>query len=720
MSEDTNAGRRHFLIGTAVVGAGLVIGLTLAKRRGSGETAGSMNTAGGKTLSPNAWLRVAPDDTVTLAMGKSEMGQGITTGFAVALAEDLDIDPARIVIEFAGVNKAYNHPFLPAQFTGGSNSTATTFETLRQVGATARAMLLAAAAKKWETKVSELRTDNGAVYYGSRKLTYGELADAASGIGVEKPVLKPQSEFKYIGKSQSRVDSKVKVTGRAIFGLDIDVPDMLIAMVARAPVFGATVKSFDDTEARKIPGVVAVKQVPSGVAVLANNSWAAQRGRDALKVDWNLGSMAKFDLAQVRADYRAKVRKPGLIARNDGDAEKALRNAKRSIDVEYELPFLAHATMEPLNCVVHARADGADMWVGTQNHSQDVEKTAEILGLKPEQVTLHVQYLGGGFGRRANTVSDFTVEATHVAKDVGRPVKTMWTREDDMRGGFYRPFSISRVRAAVDADGKPLAWYHSCVSQPVLATSAFAKFAIKPDGQDPTSSEGSANLPYAFPNIRVDAINGVNGVPILWWRSVANSFHGFVVNSAIDELAAVVGKDPLEFRRGMLGKETRHLAVLNRAAEMANWGRPLAAGHFHGLALHESFGSIVAQVAEVSVNGTEVKVHKVHCAVDCGLAVNPNQVEAQIESGIIYGLSAALWGEISFKDGQVEQSNFDDYRVLRMSETPAIEVSIINSGAALGGIGEPGTPPIAPAVCAAIFAATGKRIRKLPIASALA
>ena len=718
MNADTNAGRRHFLIGTAVIGAGLVIGVNVAKRRG----ADTRSSGGGKTLSPNVWLRIAPDDTVTLASGKAEMGQGITTGLAIALAEDLDFDPARIVVEFAGVDKTYYHPFLPAQFTGGSNSTATVHEVLRQVGATARAMLLAAAAKKWDTTVAELRTDNGVVHYGSRKASYGELADAAAAeVLATKPALKTQADFKYIGKSQPRKDSRIKVTGRAKFGLDVDVPDMLVAMVARAPVFGATVRSFDDSEARKIRGVVAVKQVPSGVAVLADNTWAAQRGRDALKVDWMPGSMARFDIAQVRADYRSKIRKPGLIARNDGDALQALRTAgTRSIDVEYELPFLAHATMEPLNCVVHARADGADMWVGTQSHSQDVEQAAQILGLRPEQVKLHVQYLGGGFGRRANTVSDFAVEATHVAKDVGRPVKTMWTREDDMRGGYYRPYSISRVRAALDKDGKPLAWYHNCVSQPVLATAAFAKMVVKPDGSDPSSSEGSANLPYAFPNIRVDSINGVNGVPILWWRSVANSFHGFVVNSAMDELAALAGKDPLEFRRGLLGKAPRHLAVLNRAAGMANWGGPLAAGHFHGLALHESFGSIVAQVAEVSVNGTEVKVHKVHCAVDCGTAVNPDQVEAQMQSGIIYGLSAALWGEITFKDGRVQQSNFDDYRVIRISEAPAIDVSIINSGAALGGIGEPGTPPIAPAVCAAIFAATGKRIRKLPIASALA
>lgn len=715
---DTNAGRRHFLIGTAVVGAGLVIGLNLARKRNQP----AQGAANGRTLSPNAWLRIAPDNTVTLALGKAEMGQGIMTGAAIALAEDLDVNPASIKIEFAGVDKLYYHPFLPAQFTGGSNSTQTIHDVLRTTGAIARTMLLSAAAKHWETTPAELRTDNGVVYFGSRKMSYGQLADAAaSSVDVpEKPALKPASEFKYIGKTHLRLDSLDKITGRAKFGLDVDLPNMLTAMVERAPIFGATVKSFDDSETRKIAGVVDVKQVPSGVAVLANNTWAAKRGRDALKVEWQSGAMAGFSLDQVRADYRARVRKPGPAARNEGDVMAALAAGDaRSIDVEFELPFLAHAPMEPLNCVVHARADGAEVWTGTQNHSQDMENVASILGLKPEQVTLHEQYLGGGFGRRANTKSDFTNEAAHVAKGLDRPVKTVWTREDDIRGGYYRPYSITRVRAAVDAAGRPTAWYYSNVSQPVLLTSAFAAMAVQKDGRDPSSTEGSADIPYEIPNIRVDSINGVNGVPILWWRSVANSFNAFAVNCAIDELAAVAGKDPLEFRRSMLSNKPRFLAVLEKAAAMARWGQPLAAGRFHGIALHESFGSIVAQVAEVSVNGAEVRVHRVHCAVDCGQAINPGQVEAQMQSGIVYGLSAALWGEITFENARVQQSNFDNYRVLRMSETPAIDVSIINSGAPLGGIGEPGTPPIAPAVAGAVFAATGKRIRTLPLSRSL-
>lgn len=714
---DTNAGRRHFLIGTAVVGAGLVIGLNLARNRDQ-PVAGA---AGGKSLSPNAWVRIAPDNTVTLALGKAEMGQGIMTGAAIALAEDLDVNPASIKVEFAGVNKIYNHPFLPAQFTGGSNSTQTTHDVLRRTGAAARAMLLAAAAKRWETTAAELRTDDGLVFFGSRKLSYGELADAAASEPVpEKPVVKEAADFKFIGKTQLRHDTRDKITGSAKFGLDVDLPDMLTAVVARAPVFGAQIKSFDDSEARKIAGVVAVKQVPSGIAVLANNSWAAQRGRDALKIDWDPGAMAGFSIERLRANYRAQVRNPGPTARSDGDVQQAL-NARgaRGIDVEFELPFLAHAPMEPLNCVVHARADRADVWTGTQNHSQDMENIAAILGLKPEQVVLHEQYLGGGFGRRASTKSDFTDEAAHVAKGMDRPVKTMWTREDDIRGGYYRPYSISRVRAAVDADGKPIAWYFSNVSQPVMLTSAFAAMAVQKDGRDPSSSEGAADIPYEIPNIQVDSINGVNGVPILWWRSVANSFNAFAVNCAIDELAALAAKDPVEFRRSMLTNKPRHLAVLERAVDMAAWGKPLADGRFQGVALHECFGSIVAQVAEVSVSGDEVRVHKVHCAVDCGQAINPGQVAAQMESGIVYGLSAALWGEITFENARVQQSNFDNYRVLRMSESPAIEVSIINSGAPLGGVGEPGTPPIAPAVAGAIFAATGKRIRTLPFARTL-
>jgi isoquinoline 1-oxidoreductase beta subunit len=715
---DSNAGRRHFLIGTAVVGTGLVIGLNLANRRDKPAS----GSAGGKSLSPNAWMRIAPDGTVTLALGKAEMGQGIMTGAAIALAEDLDVDPANIKVEFAGVNKIYNHPFLLAQFTGGSNSTQTIHDLLRSSGATARAMLLAAAAKRWQTTPAELRTDNGVVYFGSRKLSYGELADAAaSETAPEKPALKAAADFKYIGRTQRRHDSFDKITGRAKFGLDVDVPDMLTAMVARAPVFGAQVKSFDGSEARKIAGVVEVKQIPTGIAVLASNTWAAQRGRDLVKIDWDLGAMAGFSLDQLRADYRAQVRKPGPAARNEGDVQIALgKPGARVIDVEFELPFLAHAPMEPLNCVVHARADGADVWTGTQNHSQDMENVATILGLKPEQVTLHEQYLGGGFGRRASTTSDFTNEAVHVARGAGRPVKTVWTREDDIRGGYYRPYSISRVRAAVDADGKPTAWYFSNVSQPVLLTSVFAAMAVQKDGRDPSSSEGAADIPYEIPNIRVDSINGINGVPILWWRSVANSFNAFAVNCAVDELAALAAKDPLEFRRGMLTNKPRHLAILERAAAMAGWGKPLAEGRFQGIALHESFGTIVGQVAEVSVSGADVRVHKVYCAADCGLAINPGQVEAQMQSGIVYGLSAALWGEITFENARVQQSNFDDYRVLRISETPAIEVSIIDSGAPLGGVGEPGTPPIAPAVAGAIFAATGKRIRTLPFARALA
>jgi isoquinoline 1-oxidoreductase beta subunit len=712
---DANAERRHFLIGSAVVGAGLILGLQIARRY-------VRPPAGGKSLAPNAFVQIAPDDSITITIGKSEMGQGVHTGLPTILAEELDVDPRRVKVAFAPVAKAFFHPLLPAQFTGGSMSVQTTYQSLRQAGATARSMLLAAAAKHWSVDAAQLRSEDGVVFYGSKRLSYGELADAAAAeIPPEKPVLKDPSSFKYIGKPVARLDSLEKVTGRARFGLDVDLPEMLTAMVARGPVFGAKVRYYDASAALQVPGVAAVKQVPSGVAVLANNTWAARLGRDALRIDWDRSASSSFDSASLSASYRSRLKRRGLLEKESGNLDKALRQSgARVLDAEYEVPFLAHACMEPLNCVVDANSERCEIWAGTQNQSQDAEAAAAVLGLKPEQVIVHTTFLGGGFGRRASTTADWVAEAAHVAKGVGRPVKVVWTREDDMQGGYYRPFSVSRVRAAVTADGSPLAWAHSIVNQPVLASSPFAPFAIRKDGLDPTSLEGSSNMPYEFPNTLFESHNADNPVPILWWRSVGNSITGFVVNAAIDELAALAGSDGLQLRRRLLANKPRHLAVLNKAAEAGGWGRELPSGHHHGIALHESFGSIVAQLAEVSVSDGAVRVHRVTCAVDCGLAINPDLVRAQMESGIIYGLSAALRGEITLKDGVVQQSNFDDYPVLRMSESPAIDTHIVNSDGPLGGIGEPGTPPIASAVCAAVYAATGKRIRRLPIEKALA
>jgi isoquinoline 1-oxidoreductase beta subunit len=712
-SQETSSGRRHFLIGIGVIAAGTAVGIKLVPQV-------LREPQPPVDFKPHAFVRISSDDVVTVVIGKSEMGQGIYTGLPMILAEELDVDPRRLRVEFAPIDPAFNHPTMRMQFTGGSNSTLSTFDALREAGAIARGMLVAAAAQQWGVDAASLRTDDGVVTDGSRRASYGSLAALASTLPQPEavPPLKPRDQFRWIGRPQQRLDGFDKVTGRARFGLDVDLPDMLTAVVARSPVFGGKVVSFDPSAALAVPGVVEVKQIPSGIAVIARHTWAALRGREALRVDWDPGPGASLSTESQRAEWRRLAQQPGLVALNRGDALAALRSASKTLDVEYELPYLAHACMEPLNCVAHVREDGCEIWVGTQNQSQDVMFVAKALGIDAAKITLHTQFLGGGFGRRASTASDFTVEAVHVANGVGKPVKTVWTREDDTRGGYYRPFSVNRIRAGVDASGLPVAYVHTTVSKPVLAQSIFAPFIVK-DGIDPTSFEGSVNMAYAIPNLRAEVHNTEEPVPILWWRSVGHSINGFVTNSAIDEIAVLGGRDPADLRRALLAGKPRHLAVLDKVVAEAGWGQPLPAGRARGIALQESFESIVAQVAEVSVDGGEVRVHRVTCAVDCGLAINPDQVVAQMESGILYGLSAALYGEITLENGVPQQSNFDGYRILRQSEVPAIDVHIVASDGPIGGIGEPGTPPIAPAVCNAIYAATGKRIRRLPISASL-
>jgi isoquinoline 1-oxidoreductase subunit beta len=703
--------RRNFLIGGAIA-AGVVIGIYVGKNRFGGGAA----DAAGATLKPNAFVRIAPDDTVTIVIGKSEMGQGIYTGLPMILAEELDYDPSRVTVEFAPVDPAFNVPFAPVQFTGGSMSTNTSYQQLREAGARARAMLLAAAADHWKVDAATLRTEDGAVYNGSKKLSYGRLADAASKLAApEKVALKDPAEFRYLGKPMKRLDSPMKVDGSAKFGIDMRVPGMLFAVVARPPIVGAKLGAIDDSATRAVAGVVDVKTVPSGVAVYAINTWAAKKGREALKIEWDGGKNATFSTAQQRRDYQALLKKPGNVASSKGNVNAALARAAKRIDVEYELPYLAHSPMEPLNCLADVRADGVDLYTGTQMQSPDRDAVAAALGVDPATVRLHTAFLGGGFGRRAQRWSDVSVEAAHVSKAIGKPVLMTQTREDDVQGLSYRPFVMSRVRAGIDADGLPVAWQQSIISQGVLRTGPFEGFIPKGQAWDQSSVEGAHDMPYGIPNLSVDTLEGSAPIPVLWWRSVGNSHTGFTVNSALDELAALGGQDPVEMRRKLLADKPRHLAVLNAVAEAANWAGGAPQGRGRGVALHESFGSIVAEIAEVSVEGTNVKVHKVWCAVDCGFAANPSGVIAQMESGIIYGLSAAMHGEITFADGKVEQSNFHDYPVLRLNEAPEIFVTIVNSGERMGGAGEPGTPPIAPAVTNAIYAATGKRVRKLPI-----
>jgi isoquinoline 1-oxidoreductase beta subunit len=706
----TGIDRRNFLIGGVVIGGGLYVGMRLAERRF--ETA----PAAGSTFKPNAFVRIAPDDTITVIIGKSEMGQGVYTGLAMILAEELDVDPARVAVEFAPAHPDYNVPFVPVQFTGGSMSTSTSFQQLREAGARARAMLLAAAAGHWGVDAAGLRTENGTVMNGSKRLSYGRLADAASKLPVpEKVELKDPAQFRYVGKPHKRLDAPLKVDGSAKFGIDMRVPGMVFAVIARPPVVGARLRQVDDTGARAVPGVVDVRELPGGVAVYASNTWAAKRGREALKIDWDEGLNAGFSTTRQRAEYRRLLNRPGAVAADTGDARAALAAAAKRLDVTYELPYLAHSPMEPLNCLADVRADGCDLYLGTQMQGPDRDAVAGALGIDAATIQVHTAFLGGGFGRRAQRYSEVAVEAAQASRAIGKPVLVTWTREDDVQGMSYRPFVMSRVRAGVDAGGNAVAWQQTIISQGVLRGGRFEGFIPKGSAFDPSSVEGASNMPYAIPNLMVDTHEGDTTVPVLWWRSVGHSHTGFTVNCAMDELAALAGQDPVEMRRKLLAGNPRVLRVLDTVAQMCNWAGGAPAGRGRGVALQESFGSIVAEVAEVSVDDGAVRVHKVWCAIDCGFAANPSGVIAQMESGINYGLTAALYGEITFENGRVQQSNFHDYQILRIGEAPQIEVRVINSGEQMGGAGEPGTPPIAPAVANAIYAATGRRVRTLPI-----
>ena len=709
-TSQSHIGRRNFLIGGAVIGAGLYVGIRFAENK-FGKAA-----ATGNSLQPSAFVREAPDDTVTVIIGKAEMGQGIYTGLAMVVAEELDVDPKRVKVEMAGADPAFNVPGTPLQFTGGSMSTSTTYQPLREAGAKARAMLLAAAGERWSVDASTLRTDDGKVFNGSKSLSYGALADSASKLPVpEKVALKDPSNFRYLGKPQKRLDTPMKVDGSAKFGLDVRLPGMLFAVIARPPVVGAKLSKLDETPARAVPGVVDVKEIPSGIAVYATTTWAAKRARDALVIEWDEGPNKSFNTVSQRREYQRLCNTPGAVAGQRGDVRGALRGAAKRLDVEYELPYLAHSPMEPLNCLADVRADGCDLWLGTQMQGPDRDAVAQALGVDPATVKVHTQFLGGGFGRRAQRFSEAAVDAAHASKAVGKPVLVTWTREDDVRGMSYRPFVMSRVRGGVDAEGMPVAWQQTIASQGVLRGGWTDAFIPKGQPFDQSSSEGASDMIYGIPNLLVDVHDVVGPVPVLWWRSVGHSHTGFTVNVALDELAALGGQDPLELRRKLLSHNPRHLAVLNAVAEAAKWSEGAPAGRGRGVAIHDSFGSIVAEIAEVSVEGSDVRVHKVWCAIDCGFAVHPEGVKAQMESAINYGLTAALYGEITFTDGKVDQSNFHDYQILRLNEAPEIDVTIVNSGERMGGAGEPGTPPIAPAVVNAIYAATGKRIRKLPI-----
>ncbi len=704
-----NVSRREFLEATAVAGAGLVIGIHLPARGPRG-----IAPPYPAPFAPNAWLRINPDESVLVIVDRSEMGQGVTTSLPMLVAEELEADWSKVRIEFAPADKAYINPMFGMQGTGGSTSVRAAYTPLRKAGAAAREMLVAAAAETWKVDKSECRAEKGVVVHtpSKRRLSYGKLAAKAATVPVPQDVpLKDPKDWKILGTRVRRLDTPAKTDGSAQFGIDVKAPGLLVALVARSPVFGGKVKTFDAGKAKAVPGVRHVVQISTGIAVVADGYWAAKKGRDSLEITWDEGPTADVSTATIAQLFTQRADQSGAMARHDGDATGALPGAAMKLDAAYELPFLAHAAMEPMNCTAHVRADGVDIWAPTQFQTGAQGLGAGVGGVPPEKVKVHTTYLGGGFGRRFEL--DFIKEALEASKAAGAPVKLIWSREDDIRNAQYRPACYHRMQAGLDAGGQPVAWTHRVVAPSIMAR-------VFPDsvknGLDEEAVEGGMAMPYAVPNVHVDYVLTDTGIPVGFWRSVNNSFNAFAVESFIDELAHAAKKDPYEYRRDLLGKAPRHLGVLNLAASKAGWGTPLPAGRAHGIAVHKSFDSYVAEVAEVSVDadGTP-RVHRVVCAVDCGPVVNPDTVEAQMQSAIVYGLTAALWGEITIDKGRVQQSNFHDYRMLRLAEMPVVQVHIVPSSDAQGGVGEPGTPPIAPAVCNAIFALTGKRIRKLPI-----
>jgi isoquinoline 1-oxidoreductase beta subunit len=723
--EASGISRRGFLKVTAGAGAGLTLGIF------HGE--GAAQPGAGAAPAPAAFVRIAPDDTVTIIVKHLEMGQGTYTGLPTLVAEELDASWSQVRVEGAPANaRLYaNLSWGDAQGTGGSSAMANSFMQYRRAGAAARTMLVSAAAAQWKVPASAIVVKNGVVSHPSgRKATFGQLAQAASTQPVPQDVrLKDPKDFVYIGKRFARPDAKAKSTGTATFTQDVKLPGMLTALVLHPPRFDAKVKSFDAASVQGVPGVRFLVEVPNGVAVVATSFWAAKTARDKLTVVWDDSAAIKFSSADILAEYKRLAGTAGAVARNDGDVAKAFAaGGGRTLEAAFEFPYLAHAAMEPMNCVVKLGVDRCEIWNGEQFQTGDQMAVARALGFKPEQVSINQVFAGGSFGRRANPASDYVIEAVAIAKALAAqghrdvPVKLVWTREDDMRAGYFRPAYYHTLKAALDADGRPVAWQHRIVGQSILAGTPFEPMMVK-DGIDGTSVEGAANLPYSIANLHVDLHSPKVGVPVLWWRSVGSTHTAYSTETFIDELAAAAGKDPVAFRRGLLDRHPRHLAALDLAADKAGWSTPLKpatgdAKRARGVAVHESFGTVVAQVAEVTVTGDKFRVDRVVCAVECGLAVNPDVVRAQMEGGIGFALSAALYGAITLKDGAVEQSNFHDYPVLRINEMPAVEVHIVPSTAAPTGVGEPGVPPLAPAVANALAAATGKRLRKLPLSLA--
>jgi isoquinoline 1-oxidoreductase subunit beta len=719
VSRNHDLSRRDFLSATVTAGGGLVLAMTLPGRgAGAGATgagapgAASSTAARRSTAQLNAWLKIARDDSITIIVDRSEMGQGVYTALPMLLAEELEIDLNKIRIEAAPVGDAYISPGNGGQVTGTSNSVQESWDKLRTAGATARTMLISAAAQKWRADPASCRAKNGSVISPQGKmLSYGELADAAAKLPVPKDVkLKPKSAFQIVGKSRVRIDSPGKIDGSAEFGLDVKLRGMLYATLAQSPVLGGKLKALDATAAEKMPGVRKVMVTTSGVVVVADHFWQALKARKALDLTWDPGPNARLDNAAIGVMLKnTAAAGAGLIARTDGNAAAALKSAKHAVSAAYELPLLAHATMEPMNCTADVKAGGCDLYVGTQVQQIAQTTAATAAGLEPAQVRVFTTLLGGGFGRRLDI--DFIPAAVEASKAVGVPVKVIWTREDDMTHDTYRPPAYEEVSGGLDADGKLIAW-----KLHITSPSITARMFPPVKGVDDSVIEAAVNNLYDVPNLQVSYSRQEIGIDVGYLRSVSHAPNCFVIESFMDELAAAAGKDPYEFRSSHLSKKPRQRRVLQLAAERAGWGKT-AAGRYQGIALMEGYTTHLSQVAEVSVADGEVRVHKITCVVDCGQMINPRIVESQIESGIVFGLSAALWGRVTIVGGQVQQTNFHNYRVLRGNELPQLDVHLLESDETPGGIGEPAVALVAPALCNAIYAATGQRVRSLPIAA---
>ncbi|MCD0504786.1 xanthine dehydrogenase family protein molybdopterin-binding subunit [Bordetella petrii] len=725
-----NVSRRRFMQGAG----GLVLGIALGPAAARAAGAAAASAADG-AFAPNAFVRIGTDGIVTVLSKHIEMGQGAYTGLATLLAEELDADWSSIRVEGAPANtELYKNLAMGMQGTGGSTAIANSFEQMRRAGATARAMLVAAAAGQWQVDPRGITVSDGVVRHAAtqRQAGFGDLAEAAAKLPVPESVtLKAPADFKLIGKETlRRVDRHAKTDGTAVFTQDFKLPGMLVAMAARPPRFGATVASFDASQAKAVPGVRHVVQFagqagnPGGVAVLADNTWAARTGRDALQVQWDDSKAYRKSSDDIRAQYRKALGRPGKVAASHGDIEAGLAQSAQVIEAEYEVPYVAHTAMEPMNCVVQLGEGRCDIWNGEQFQTPDQATVAKVLGLRPEQVFITQLYAGGSFGRRANPRADYLVETVAIAQaareqGVRAPIKLVWTREDDLRAGYFRPLNVHRARVGLDAQGRLQAWHVRVAGQSIIQGTPF-QAAMQGD-IDPTSVEGQADLRYAVPNLQVELHTPTDvGVPVLWYRSVGHTHTAFSAEGLMDEAAAAAGQDPVAYRAALLDQHPRHRKVLELAAEQAGWSQPLAAGapgerRGKGVAVHESFDTIVAQVAEVTVKPDgSFKVDRVVCAVDCGIVVNPDLARSQIEGGIGFGLSTALHGAVTLKDGQVEQSNFHDYLLLRINEMPAVEVHFVPSAEKPTGVGEPGVPPVAPAVANALYAATRQRIRTLP------